>query len=97
MKVESKPMPRGQVELTIELTIEEYQPFLKQAAQKISEKTSIDGFRPGKADYDLIVRRVGEAEIWQQAFDAAVYKTLVNALDEKKLITVGSPHVDIVT
>lgn len=96
MKVELKKLERGQVELTIELTVEEYQPFVEKAAKEISKNITIQGFRPGKADFEAVKKKVGEPEIWSQAFEPAVHKTFVQALDEQKLITVGNPQVDIV-
>ncbi|MBI3290756.1 trigger factor [Candidatus Falkowbacteria bacterium] len=96
MKIDVQKLPRGQVELTIELTPEEYQPFLEQAAKKISENTKIPGFRPGKASFELIEKKLGKAEVWQQALEPAVQKTFVKALNEQNLITVGSPHVDVI-
>ena len=96
MKTEVKKIERGQAELTVELTVEEYQPFLEQAAKKISENLKIPGFRPGKAGFSIIKQKVGEAEIWQEALEPAVQKTFVKALDEQKLITVGSPNIDVV-
>lgn len=96
MKSEVKKLERGQVELTIEISIEEYQPFLEAAATKISQNTKIPGFRPGKADYKLIKQKIGENEIWQEALELAVQKTLVQTLDEQKIITVGSPKIDVV-
>lgn len=96
MKVDVKKLERGEIELTIELTEEEYQPFLQVAAKKISENTKINGFRPGKANFELIEKHVGKNEVWQQALEPAVVKTFVKALDQEKLITVGSPHIDVV-
>jgi len=96
MKTESKKLERGQVELTIELTVDEYQPFLESAAKKISQDSKIPGFRPGKAGLDVVKQKVGEDSIWQEALESAVQKTFVKALDEKKLVTVGSPQIDIV-
>lgn len=96
MKTEVKKIERGQAELTVELTVEEYQPFLEQAAKKISENLKIPGFRPGKAGFGIVKQKVGEAEIWQEALEPAVQKTFIKALDEQKLITVGSPNIDVV-
>lgn len=96
MKTEVKKLERGEVELKIELSVEEYEPFLKQAAQKISENINIKGYRKGKADFDIIKQHVGEGEIWDKALDAAVQKTFVKALEEQKLVTVGSPKIDVV-
>ena len=49
MKIEQKTLLRGEIELTFELTVEEYEPFLKKAAFYISENLKIAGFRAGKA------------------------------------------------
>ena len=96
MKVDVKKLERGQVELTVELPVEEYQPFLLKAAEKISREVKIAGFRPGKADFELVKQRVGEGEIWQAALEPAVKKTFPQALETEKLISVGSPHIDVV-
>jgi len=96
MKIELKKLPRGQVELTIELSVDEYQPFLEQAAKAISEATKIPGFRPGKAAFDIVKQKVGEDKIWQEALEAAVKKTFLQALEEQKLPTVGSPEIDVI-
>ncbi|MAF13685.1 MAG: trigger factor [Parcubacteria group bacterium] len=96
MKVETKKLERGEVELNIELTVEEYQPFLEIAAKKISETSKVPGFRPGKAGFEIIKQKVGEGQIWQEALEPAVQKTFLKALDEQKLVTVGSPQIDVV-
>lgn len=96
MQIEVKKLKRGEVELTIELSMDEYEPFLKQAAQKISENINIKGYRKGKADFEIIKKHVGEGEIWDKALDAAVQKTFVKALDKEKLVTVGSPKINVV-
>ncbi|MFA5021804.1 MAG: trigger factor [Patescibacteria group bacterium] len=96
MKVEVKKLPRGQAELTIEITVAEYQPFLNQAVKAISEAIKIPGFRPGKAGFDVIKKKVGEAEIWQEALEGAVKKTFLKAIDENKLVSVGSPQIEVI-
>ncbi|OGY56450.1 MAG: trigger factor [Candidatus Buchananbacteria bacterium RIFCSPLOWO2_02_FULL_46_11b] len=96
MKTEVKPLPRGQVELTIEISPEEFQPFLQQAAKKLSEEIKIPGFRPGKAGLDIIKSKVGEDQIWQAALEPAIKKTFIAAIEENKLETVGAPEIDAV-
>lgn len=96
MQVSVDKQQRGLVDITVELSIDEYQPFLEKAAQAMSQSTSIPGFRPGKASYDVLKQRVGEQAIWEQALEHAVQKTLPQALEQEKLVTVGSPKIDIV-
>lgn len=96
MKSDLKKLEKGQLEITVEITPEEYQPFLEKAAKKIAESAKIDGFRPGKASYELIVKKVGKNEVWQQAIEPAIHKTFVEVLQKEDLKTVGQPRVDIV-
>lgn len=96
MKTDVKKLDKGQLEVTIELTPQEYQPFLETAAQKLSENMNVKGFRPGKATYELIEKHVGKEEVWQKALEPAIMKTLAKALDEEKIQSVGQPNVDIV-
>ena len=95
MNTQVKNLPRAQVELTIEISPEEYDPFLKKAAIAISENVKIAGFRPGKATYDVIKKQVGEEKIWEEALDAAIRKTLVQAMKENNIETVGSPKIEV--
>lgn len=95
MRSQIKNLPRAQMEITIEISPEEYDPFLKKAALDISEKVKIAGFRPGKTPYDIIKREVGEAKIWEGALESAIKKTLVEAIKENNIATVGSPRIEV--
>lgn len=96
MQTTVKPLPRGQVELTIELTPAEVAPFLARAAEVLSESTPIPGFRPGKATVAAVQARLGATKLWEAALEPAIKKTLVRAVTDKQLATVGAPHVDVV-
>ncbi len=97
MRTNVRKLPRGQVELTVELTPAEYEPFLRRAAEAISEEITIPGFRPGKATLEVVRSRVGEAKLWEAALEPAVKKTLVQAVNEAQLLTVGSPRIEVQT
>lgn len=90
--VEKKPMSTADV--TVELSVEEMQPFLEQAARHLSEHKPIPGFRPGKVPYAIMVKAVGEAAILEAAFEPTVRGTLPKALAQEKLTMVGTPKVD---
>jgi len=96
MKVEVKKISRGQAEINIELSVEEFQPFLSLAAAHISEHHKIPGFRPGKASLEVVKQHIPEDEIWEEALQPAVQKTFLAVLDQEKLITVGSPKIEVI-
>lgn len=97
MNVVAKKLPRGRAEITVEMTVDEYQPFLQKAVVAVSQNFPLPGFRPGKAPYAVIAEKIGEAKIWEEALEPAVKKTFVAALKESGLLSVGAPHISVLT
>jgi len=95
MKAEIKKLPKSEVEITVEVSPAELTPFLIKAASKMSEKAKIEGFRPGKAPYDIVKSKFGEMAIMQEALDDIVMKTYFEAVKENNLITLGQPKIDL--
>jgi trigger factor len=87
---------KNTVKIVVKFLHEEAKPYLEEAAQKLSEETKIDGFRPGKASYDVVKQRVGEMKIYELALDIIVRKTFLEAVTDNNLEPVGSPKVDVV-
>ncbi len=96
MKVEKKDLEKSQIELNIELSLSEFKPFIEKGAARISKDVKIEGFRPGKAPYDIVKRKVGEMTILEEAGRLAVNDTLGKAIkDNVTAQPVGQPKVDI--
>lgn len=97
MKIDKKILEKSQIELTIELSAEEFAPFIEKGAKKLSEKIKIEGFRPGKAPFEVLKAKVGEMSILEEAAQLAVSKTLDDVIAEKinEFKAVGSPDVNI--
>jgi trigger factor len=93
--VSVEQLPKSTVKLTVTVTSEELKPFLEAAAARISESTSIPGFRPGHASFEIVKGRVGEMKIYEEALESVVRKTYVDALFAHKIDTVGSPKIDV--
>jgi len=96
MKSEVKKLAKSQVEIIIEVSIEEIKPYLDKAVSKISQEIKIEGFRPGKAPYEIIKQKVGDMGILQAALDDIISATYYEVLKEQKIITIGQPQIDIV-
>jgi len=97
MQVTKKDLEKSQAELLIELTIEEFTPYIEKGAQKISEKVKIEGFRPGKAPLDILKQKVGEMTILEEAAHLAIHKTIDDAIEKNTMerMAVGQPKVEI--
>ncbi|MCX6714271.1 MAG: trigger factor [Candidatus Uhrbacteria bacterium] len=86
---------KGHVKLTFTVSVEEQQPFLEAAAEHISEHSTIPGFRPGKAGYEIVKQRVGEAKIMEEALEKIVRAYFVEAILKNEIDTVGSPKIEV--
>jgi len=95
MKTDIKNLPKSQVEITIELSEEELKPYLERASERLASQSKIEGFRPGKAPYDIVKARFGEHAILEEATSEIVKKTYLQVVKENNLKTIGSPKIDV--
>jgi len=82
-------LPKNQVKFTITVPLDEMRPFLEEAATHLSEHSSIPGFRPGKAGYDVVKQRFGEMKIYEEALERI--ETTLKQSDLQKLTLSNSP------
>jgi trigger factor len=95
MQIQQEKIKESEIKLTIEVTAAEYRPFLERAAVKLSQQTKIEGFRPGKAPFDIVKNRVGEMNIYQEALDEIVSNFYWQAVTGEKINTVGQPKIEM--
>ena len=95
MQINKQQIKPSELELTIEINQAEYQPYLEKASSRMSQSSKIEGFRPGKAPYDLVKQRFGEMAIYQEALDDIVSRFFYQSVVQEKLNTVGQPKIEI--
>jgi trigger factor len=93
--VQLENLPKNALKIRVSVPHDEVMPFLEEAAARLSEETSIPGFRPGKAGFEVVKARVGEMKIYEEALERIVRKTFVEAVMANKVETVGSPKIDV--
>ena len=96
MKVTVVTLPKAQYELLIEISAEEMKPHLDKAVEKLGKEIKVEGFRPGKATFEVLKNKIGELSIWEEAGYIAINKTLDQAIRENiKEEIVGQPQVNV--
>jgi len=71
-------------------------PYLDKAVEKLGREIKVEGFRPGKATFEVLKNKIGELSIWEEAGYIAVNKTLDQAIRENiKEAIVGQPQVNV--
>ncbi len=92
-----------QISITVSVPYPELEPLLAKAAEKLSNEVEIEGFRKGKAPYEIIKQRVGEFKILEEAARSYIYKNFSKILEEvkskefkdKSFEVIGEPKVAI--
>lgn len=82
MKFEKKNLKDHQIQLTVDIDQAAFDQFKVSAARKISSKSKVPGFRPGKAPLDVVKRIYGEDYVDEEALDLLVHDTYPKLLDE---------------
>ena len=82
MNIEKQYQEDHSVKLIVEVDQEKMNTYKHRAATKISARSKVPGFRPGKAPYDIVVRTFGEAAIVEQAVDLLIDSEYSNILKE---------------
>lgn len=96
MNITKKDLSKSQIELMVELTVEEFRPYVLRGAEKVSLEIKVGGFRPGKAPYEVLKNTIGEMTILEAGACLAIDKTLDKAIRENiNGQIVGQPQVNI--
>ncbi|KKP37563.1 MAG: trigger factor, trigger factor [Candidatus Peregrinibacteria bacterium GW2011_GWF2_33_10] len=90
MKVITKKLPKSEILLTIEIEADEMRKFKISAAEEIGKEIRVDGFRPGKAPYEIVVQKVGEEYLQMIAQEKAAAKTYPQAVVQEKILPLAS-------
>ncbi|MFA6130794.1 MAG: trigger factor [Patescibacteria group bacterium] len=81
---------------TLTIPADEVLHGMKHAAEHMSEESSIPGFRPGKAPYEVVKQRVGEMKLLEAAAEELIRKAFVEAMIAEDLETLGQPYFNAV-
>lgn len=72
MKIETQLLDDHKAKVIVQTEADAFEAAKKRAARKISQRTKIPGFRPGKAPYAMVLRHLGEASILEEAIELHV-------------------------
>lgn len=91
----TKKLPKGMVEISCEIPLDEFKNEIENAARELSEKKPIDGYRPGKAPLDVVKARFGEMALYEGALPTVVRKHYVKAVVENHVHSYGEPSINV--
>jgi trigger factor len=98
MHVTTTPSEKSTVILEIEVPAPDVARAIAEATRRISQRSRIPGFRPGKAPRHMVERMLGQSVVLDEAIEALIDRSYRQALAESpELFIIGQPVVELVT
>jgi trigger factor len=89
LNLQTERLENHRAQFTIEIETDQLEAAKRQAARKISREVRIKGFRKGKAPYKLVVQRVGEGAVLEEALENLGDRLYKQAVDESDVAPYG--------
>jgi trigger factor len=85
LKIETQDLAERQMQLTVEVPDDQIEAAMHRAARRMSQRSKIAGFRPGKAPYEVVLQRYGQEAVFDEALDALGQDVYRQALEDSSL------------
>ena len=95
MKVSTEKIQGSQVVLTIEADKEEMDRSLDKAYHRLVAKTTVPGFRKGKAPRPMLERYLGRDALVEEAANLLMAESYDKALEEHNVDAIARPKVEV--
>jgi trigger factor len=70
-------------------------PYKQAVLKRLKKDLKVDGFRPGHAPDNIVVRELGEARVQAEVLEEVIDHAFGNQMREKKIESLGSPEIDL--
>ncbi len=95
MKVTNEKTEKSQAYLTIEMEPAEMEESLEKAYRQLVVRTSIPGFRVGKAPRAVLERQLGKEKLLREAINNLVPEAYEKAIKEQSIEAIAQPEIEI--
>ena len=94
-EVKIKKLPKSEVELEVSLSAEFLTFARKKAVSMFCNSLDIAGFRKGHIPENIVVEKVGEGKILEEAVDILLKEHFYKIIEQEKLDIIGQPKISI--
>ena len=88
-------LPESRVRVEAEVTPEEVERRVAQAARRLGRGLRVPGFRAGKAPAPVILQRMGRDAVLDEAIRESIATWYTAAIDSADVVPVGEPQLDL--
>lgn len=95
MNVTATPAPKSSILLEIEVPSERFDRAIREAAGRLSRRTRVAGFRPGKAPRPVLERVLGPTAVVDEAIEQLVQTAYREAIIAEGIVPLTNADVEI--
>jgi trigger factor len=88
-------LPESRVRVEAEVSAEEVERRVQQAARELGRQMKLDGFRKGKVPPTVVIRRLGREAVLDEALRSSLGSWYMDAIDGAGIATVGDPDLNL--
>src|SRR6516162_1977034 len=88
-------LPDSRVRVQAEVSPEEVERRVQQAARELGRQMRVPGFRKGKVPPPVVIRRLGREAVLDEALRSSLGTWYVDAIDRSGIVPVGEPELDV--
>ncbi len=93
--IKTKKLPKSEVEIEVSLPADLLTGARKKAIQSFTNSLNIDGFRKGHTPEKVVVEKVGEGSLLEEAADILLKEHFPKIVEQEKFDILGSPKISI--
>jgi FKBP-type peptidyl-prolyl cis-trans isomerase (trigger factor) len=88
-------LPKSEIEISVEAAADSLADSRTKAIKAIQQNLEVDGFRKGMVPEKMVVEKIGEDAILEEAAEIVINEVLPRIFDEIKKDTIGRPSVSL--
>lgn len=94
--IKTTKLKKSEVEIEAELAFDEVKKHRSKAIERIQKGLNLPGFRPGHVPEKMLIEKIGDLAIWEEAAELALQPVIMDIVEEGKYAFIGQPHVSII-
>jgi trigger factor len=95
IKYKVEKLPKSEIKLEMTIGASTLPEARAKAVKNLSERMEVDGFRKGNVPENIVVQRIGEDAILEDAAEILVNQYFLTIIREEKLDIIGNPQISI--
>ena len=95
VKTSITELPESRVRVQAEVSAEEVERRVTEAARQLGRQMRVPGFRKGKVPSPIVIRRLGREAVLDEALRTALGRWYEDAIEEAGIATIGQPELDM--